>query len=237
MSHINQIESMVRGMFDCPVAVAATSLSQIAPAVFPVEAATLRGAVPGRRNEFALGRSMARKAMRTLGLGACAIPVAPDRAPIWPDGLSGSISHGGGVCVSVVSVDPAVSGLGIDVDSTAPLPADLWKIVCDSTEQDWLTHQPLVAQGRLAKLIFCAKEAAYKSQYPVSKRLFGFEGFHISVDLQAGRFTARFTECVSPFRRGETLQGRFHVVDSVIICAVAVVKTCRTVPELSEMVA
>lgn len=237
MTRISQIEGMVQGMFDCRTAVSATSLQQIAPPVFPVEAISLRGAVPGRRNEFGLGRSMARKAMRTLGLGLCAIPVAPDRAPVWPNGISGSISHGGGVCVSVVSADPGIAALGIDVDSADPLCADLWEIVCDSTERDWLISHPMADQGCMAKLIFCAKEAAYKAQYPVSKQLFGFEGFRILVDLQAGRFTARFTESVSPFYRGETLHGRFQILDTLIICAVAVIKNCRTNPELNEMVA
>lgn len=237
MTNISHIETTVQAMFDYEVAVGVTTLNRIAPTAYPVEAISVRGAVPARRNEFALGRSMARKAMQDLGVHPCAIPAAPDRSPVWPKGLAGSISHGGGLCLSVVSADPGVAAIGIDVDSATPLPSDLWEVVCDASELAWLMSQPAAIRGRLAKLIFCSKEAAYKSQYPVSKRLFGFDGFHVVIDLQAAQFEACFTGSVAPFRRGERLRGRFHIVDSAIICATAVNRICGTSSEYNEMVA
>ncbi|SDW24512.1 4'-phosphopantetheinyl transferase family protein [Roseicitreum antarcticum] len=237
MTGINQIERIVQGMFARRVRVAVTPLHRLPPPLFPAEAAAMRGAVPARRHEFALGRGTARAAMQALGLRACAIPMADDRAPVWPEGIAGSISHGGGLCLSVVSADPGLAAIGIDVDSAAALPDDLWEVVCDASERAWLASQPVHDQGRLAKLIFCAKEAAYKAQYPLTKRLFGFDGFHISVDLQAARFDARFTAGVAPFRSGEALSGRFHLADSHIICAVTVANTCRADPDFNEMVA
>lgn len=232
-----QIERGVQGMFACPVAVAATSLTRLPPPLFPAEAAAMRGAVPARRREFALGRGMARAAMQALGLRGCAIPMADDRAPVWPDGVAGSISHGGGLCLSVVSADPCVAAIGIDVDSATALAEDLWPVVCDASERNWLAGQPACDRGRLAKLIFCAKEAAYKAQYPLSGRLFGFDGFHISVALQAAAFDARFVAGAAPFRCGDRLRGRFHIDDGHIICAVAVPVACRANPDFNEMVA
>ena len=65
----------------------------------------------------------------------------------------------------------------------------------------------------LAKAIFCAKEAAYKCQYPLSRTLFGFETFHVDMDLAERRFTARFVGDVPPFAAGDRLAGSIALLN------------------------
>ena len=73
---------------------------------------------------------------------------------------------------------------------------------------------------RLAKLIFSAKEAAYKAQYPFSRTVFGFSGMETEWDLQAGRFTARLTRDIAPFPTGHQIDGRFAMGSGLLITAV-----------------
>lgn len=172
-------------------------LGQAAP-VWPGEAIA---AVPKRRTEFAAGRMAARAAMAELGLDAAAIPMAADRAPVWPDGVTGSISHSASACLAIVGRSADWRGIGLDIEPATPLPQDLWPAVLAQDERAALGENP----GLRAKLIFTAKEAAYKAQYPQSRALFGFETLRIR--LGPADFTATFTAAVPPFAMGQRLQG------------------------------
>ena len=58
-------------------------------------------AVPQRRREFFAGRLAAHRAMEALGHLPEPVPMGQDRAPVWPQGLVGSISHGAGACAAM----------------------------------------------------------------------------------------------------------------------------------------
>ncbi|SNS38549.1 4'-phosphopantetheinyl transferase EntD (siderophore biosynthesis) [Antarctobacter heliothermus] len=155
--------------------------------LFPEEAAVMTRACPARRAEFAAGRQAARRAMARLGLDPTPIPMGPDRAPVWPDGIVGSISHAQGLCLAVVARARDVLSLGVDVEGDAPLTAELIPEICLPEE---LALLPDAARPALATRLFSAKEAAYKAHYPLASHVFGFHG--LAVDLTEGR--ARFTD-------------------------------------------
>lgn len=172
--------------------------------------------IPARQAEFAAGRRAARAAMAQLGAVPCAVPMGPDRAPRWPPGILGSISHGGGVCLSAVARIGRLAALGIDIEPDEDLPADLWDEVLSPDEAAWCHDGP--APGRAARLIFSAKESAYKAQYPLSRQLFGFDGMAVSVT--ADRLTVRFTRAAGPFRAGDMLGGRSVRARGLILTAI-----------------
>ncbi|MDB6176896.1 4'-phosphopantetheinyl transferase superfamily protein [Paracoccus sp. Z330] len=174
---------------------------------WPEELPAIARAVPHRRNEFAAGRAAARMAMSGLGLELQAIPAGEDRAPIWPAGLTGSITHGEDTALAVVCKSNEFRGLGIDIEPDAPLPEDVLSDICDGDECAWIAGQ--VAPLRWARLIFVAKEAAFKCQYPATRAIFGFDVMTIRIMPQEGRLTARFTRDVSPYAAGDLLEGRF----------------------------
>jgi len=157
---------------------------------------SLPGAVPARLAEFAAGRRAARAALRDLGWSAMAVPMGPDRAPVWPAGLVGSISHCNNRCVAIVSA--AHLGLGIDLEPDNPLEPDLWPEVLGAGDS--------ADSGLMAKAVFCAKEAAYKAQYPQSRALFGFDVLRVVMD--ADLFTATFRRDIPPFPSGFVIAGR-----------------------------
>lgn len=185
--------------------------------LFPEEAAALTRAVDKRRREFAAGRAAARAAMARLGVGMPAIPQGSDRAPVWPEGITGTISHCNSLCLAAVSRRSDFAGLGIDVEEDKPLAMDLVKVICTPRERVWLERRK--DDGRLAKLIFSAKECAYKCQYPVSGVVFGFDTLRIH--LEPGQFEAEFLADVRGFPRGTRLQGRYAAANGLIVTAMA----------------
>lgn len=150
--------------------------------LFPEERAAVAKAIPTRVAEFAGGRSAARAAMARLGLPPSAIPARPDRAPVWPAGVIGSISHAGPVCLAVVGRRDDWEVIGVDLEPDRPMAAELVPEIASPEELAALAPLP---ETNAATRIFSAKEAAYKAQYPVTGALFGFDA--MQANLQIGR--------------------------------------------------
>lgn len=171
-------------------------------------------AVPARLAEFAAGRRAARAAMAELGFLPVAIPHGPDRAPQWPDGVVGSISHTDGLCLAMVGRSGDWSGLGLDVEAARDIEPSLWPEILRPTELAALRALPDAAQGSAAMAVFVAKEAVYKAQYPTSRTLIDFQA--LSVEQQGDHFAARFTLDVPGFASGTTVPGKLCRADGII---------------------
>ena len=203
-----------------PVAVAVTDPRLDYSGAFPAEIDELPRAVEKRRREYIAGRVAAHRAMEKLGLTARPVLANRSRAPSWPRGLTGSLSHNDTICVAAVARSSQVRSLGIDVEDDAPLAADLVATVCTLEERAWLATQPEAARGPLAKLIFSAKEAVYKCQYPVSHRVLDFNAVLVTPDVDTGQFEATFLERAGPFPMHARLDGRFAVSGGLIHTAI-----------------
>ncbi len=187
------------------------------PMLMPHEDAHLGRATAARRAEFAAGRHMARRALATLGGPQIAIPAGEDRAPQWPAGWRGSISHSNSLCIAAVTAAPY--DLGVDLEPDSPLDSSLVATICSNEEVARIAGPD---QLERATLIFAAKEAAYKAQYPRTGLLFGFDHLDISLNLAAQRFTATFIKPAGCFAVGDSLLGCFgraagHLVTTVVI--------------------
>lgn len=156
--------------------------------LFSAERAYIAGAVPQRRAEFTTARVCARRALARVGVAPASLVPHPDRSPRWPRGVVGSISHTAGCCVVAVSTATRLVGLGIDVEVDSPLEPELEAMVCTAVESAWLDARPHVARGRLAKLLFSAKEAVYKCQYPTTHARLEFHDIEIAVDVEGATF-------------------------------------------------
>lgn len=208
--------ALVRPLFGDDIALAVENPLADPPPPFPEESACLSpNAVEKRRREFAAGRAAAHQAMRALGQDPVPIPVGENRAPIWPAGLVGSITHTRSCAMAVVAPHGPLRGLGIDVEEDKPLADDLWPAICSETEQSWLRQQD--NPGQLAKLVFSAKEAAYKCQFAVSQRYYGFDGMELRIDLTRHSFSARFCADQPPFACGDCIEGRFAIGAGLIV--------------------
>lgn len=188
----------------------------------PEEEAALARAVPARRREFRAGRAVAREAMRALGVEPVAVPAAPDRAPLWPQGIVGSISHCRDLCAAALGrrADGFVS-IGLDIEPAEALDPDLVSTICVDEERDWLAAMPEAERGILARTIFSAKECAYKCQYTLSRQLLDFHAMTIRIDAEGRRFVAEFNATAGPFATGDRLDGRFSIDAGHIVTGMA----------------
>lgn len=210
-----QAQAVIARLFPDGVAVTVSDpLAQTGQPLGP-EGAHLTNAVTKRRNEFRAGRVAAADAMRKLGQPLRPVFAGEDRAPIWPEGLRGSISHSDTLCAAALTDQPLY--LGLDVEAYTPLSANLLPTICSDAECAKLSGP---RQLQLAKLLFSIKEACYKAQYPLTNEVFGFHHFDVSLDLDQQTFVATFTQNVAPFAAGDQITGRFaEVLDHIASAA------------------
>ncbi len=208
------------GMFGPAVAVAVLDPRLDQGGLMGSEVEAIAAASPRRVREFTAGRVAARMAMVAMGLPVRQIPVGKDRAPIWPQGVSGSISHCATCCIAVAAPVGVAALLGVDVEPLEPLEPELQTGICTPSEMAWLERQDPEKRDYIAKLIFSAKESAYKCQYPLSRRIIGFDAIEITPDLDENRFVARFAVDNAPFRADDLMVGQFMTVEGLILTGV-----------------
>lgn len=163
--------------------------------VLPEEASAIARAVPKRQAEFAAGRRAARIAMSELGHPPVALPVGADRAPIWPDGLLGAITHDAGLAYAAVLPSTKTAGLGIDLTEAAALPGKTRSVILPHAEE--ATLDDLAARAG-----FSAKETLFKALFPIVNVTFGFTAARVDPDLPAGEIGITLTETLGPFDAG-----------------------------------
>lgn len=173
------------------VGVACTGVDGDPHTLYPEEQDAVARAVVRRQREFAAGRAAAREAMRRIGLQPCAVPSGPDRAPVWPPGLTGSISHTRQICVAVVAPTREVGTIGIDVEDGAPIDPDLWGSICTPEEQRHLHSLREQERGHVVARLFSAKESFYKWQYPLTGLLLDFQEVRVVLDALGAGFVVR----------------------------------------------
>jgi enterobactin synthetase component D len=166
--------------------------------------------VQKRQAEFFFGRLAARAALAAVRTGVpfdlradvpFDLPIGPSRAPVWPQGLAGSISHCRGVAAAVAAPQPLHGALGLDVEHVvdAAAKAAILGSAISEAELEVLrgcaAHLPL---DSLLTLCFSAKESLYKAAHPSVGRFFGFEAAQlVALDVQSAVLSLMLTEHLS----------------------------------------
>jgi enterobactin synthetase component D / holo-[acyl-carrier protein] synthase len=142
--------------------------------LYPQEAAGVARAVPTRVAEFAAGRVAARRALVELGAGAAALPIGDRRAPDWPPGVVGSITHCAGLVVAAVAWFDDLAAIGIDAEPAVALDDAVLEVVATPVERAAL-DAPLAGT-----LVFSAKEAFYKCWSALDGAVLEFHDVEVS---------------------------------------------------------
>lgn len=227
-----RLEDDILSLFLPAVTVAMTDPAAEHGAPYEAEAPAIARANDKRRREFCAGRAAARRAMHRMGLPPVAVPSDETRAPVWPTNVTGSISHSDSLCIAVLADARAVPAVGIDIEDALPLDPELFADICTLPERAWLSTQPEQDRGMLAKLIFSAKECAYKCQFTLSRTFLEFHDLEITADLETGQFEATFLRSVPGFARGARLYGRYVVAQDHVITAISAER--HTTPAVEE---
>jgi 4'-phosphopantetheinyl transferase EntD len=190
--------------------------------LFPEERALVAQAVDKRVREFTAVRHCARVALARLDVPPAPILPGPYGEPGWPDGIVGSMTHCDGYCAAAVARSSHLASLGVDAEPHEPLPADVLNTVALPTEQRRLVElaaeRPEVCWDRL---LFSAKEAVYKTWYPLTRQWLDFDGAEIS--FEPDTFYARL-RVPGPIVGGVRLSGfsgRWKVQDGLLFTAIS----------------
>ena len=191
-------------------------------ALRPDEARFVADAVATRRREFGLGRSLAHRALRSIGAPEGPIEVGLHRQPVWPDGTVGSITHCHGYAAAAVAFRRNIRSLGVDAEPAEPLPPEVVTLVTSPAERARLAGVGPTAD----RVLFSAKESIYKAWFPLTGRWLGFEDCDLTLmpfDATSGSFvgTVHRASLVDDHDLG-TFHGRYEIDGSHIFTAVVV---------------
>ena len=175
--------------------------------LFPAEEMLTGGWGQKRRRDFALGRACARSALSKLGQDRVAIGRDKNGAPLWPEGVVGSITHTTGYAAALVARLGQFSGVGVDAERVGGVTQNLWPRLFDAEECDHLIGLEAEDRTRMATLFFSAKEASHKA-WGIKSALV-FREIHIA--LTGDGFVAK--------REAENLQGRYAVAGDLLVTA------------------
>lgn len=202
------------------VGVACTGIDGDPGQLWPDEREAVQKAIPRRQREFAAGRQAAREAMARIGAPAQAIPCGSDRAPVWPEGLVGSITHNAHLCIAVVGRYIDVHAVGIDIEEHHPLESALWPAICTREELATLENLPPSARGFWVTRVFCTKEAYYKWQYPQTGRMLDFCDVQVTFTPDSSEFTVLPSPLAHASERPMEARGRLHRIEGLVTAVV-----------------
>lgn len=167
--------------------------------------AALMNAVPKRRSEFLAGRICAGLALRAAGQS---VHVARNgRAPVWPPGVAGSISHSDGWAIAAVSLTHSAIGVDCETIMTDALAHKLHNEIISDAEA--LFCPDTMPFANFLTIVFSAKEAVYKALYGkldimpafLAAELVGLTAHAMSLEMQGKNVQVHYhsnpTECIT----------------------------------------
>lgn len=230
---------------------AETRVDESPAELFPAEEALLARAVEKRRREFTAGRVCARRALSRLGVAPAPLLAGPNREPLWPAGVVGSITHCEGYRAAVVARATDVLSIGIDAEPNGPTPDGVFERISLPAEGTWVhAAARTTPEVHWDRLLFCAKESVYKAWFPLAERWLGFEDALITLDSDppgrdqadqdgsaatradgtggaavTGTFTAKLLvpgPTLPDGRELSSMRGRYKVAAGLILAVVAI---------------
>jgi len=223
-------QTALASLYQTAVVVQCCDIADFQDSLGPREREAARSMVQKRIDEFSSGRHCARLAAARLELtssqqiGVGDIAIGASREPLWPEGVTGSITHDEARAIVALSVDPACMGIGIDLQSLAKPQSmsGLSSVIGTKTEigaaVDQLKRSTAYADvvqseglDTASAVLFSIKEAVFKCYYPISGIWIDFldvtielachevDGFscHAMRPYMVGCYTVRFSQTIA----------------------------------------
>lgn len=184
---------------------------------YGMESSHLGSASEARQREFIAGRRCAREALQRAGFASSALLPDPAGVPIWPVGSLASISHSRGLCAAVAAHRADYQALGLDLEKTNRLSPSAMRRTVHPLEADYVRED----RGR-ATLIFSAKEAFYKAQFPRWKTHANFHDLALRVDEATGHLSIHAVDKPFPSELvllAPRVEFRFAFVEDYVVTA------------------
>ena len=217
---------MITELFPPGVGVATGPNEDDETALHPEEAELARAMGPARRREFAAGRGCARRAIAALGAPGGPVLRGLRRAPTFPPGIVGAITHTDGFCAAAAARSDAFAGVGLDAERDEALSERAAARICARGELEALRGLPGRAPEHWAAIVFSAKETLYKAYFPQTGFFIGFRDAVVTLFPEtehAGRFEARLLRRDAPdAARQRRFAGRYSCDGTRVITGLAV---------------
>jgi enterobactin synthetase component D / holo-[acyl-carrier protein] synthase len=177
--------------------------------------AELCEAAPKRQLHFRAGRYCALRALAMLGGPIPThLPRTAGGAPLWPVGVTGSITHTDDFVSAAVARTSQVAALGIDTERIMS-PDRAARVSSAIAWPSELAHVRAIGCDRLEALtlVFSAKEAIFKCLYGSTGRIFDYRDVRVvAVDSCRRSFAARIVRTLSEaFPAGDLIRGCFEI--------------------------
>lgn len=185
----------------------------------PLEQALVSHSVDLRKAEFGDARWCAHQALRDLGQWGDEPILRGERGmPLWPEDITGSLTHTEGFRAAVVAPKTHVRSMGLDAEPAEALPREVIGSIARQGEMPQLERLRAEGIGCADRLLFCAKEATYKAWFPMTHRWLGFEDAEIDIRSD-GTFISYLLIRPTPV---PFILGRWMVRDGYVFAATAV---------------
>ncbi len=185
----------------------------------PLEQALVSHSVDIRKAEFGDARWCAHQALRDLGYPGNQPILRGERGmPLWPENVTGSLTHTEGFRAAVVAPRSQVRSMGLDAEPAEPLPEGVVGSIARVGEFAQLDRLRANGVTCADRLLFCAKEATYKAWFPMTQRWLGFE--QAEIDLREdGTFISYLLVRPTPV---PFIDGRWMLRDGYVVAAATV---------------
>ena len=137
-----------------------------------------------RKEHYRSGRICAGEVLSKLGTRGQPVLRDPQtREPLWPEGISGAITHSGKWAAAAAGKTSDVLGIGIDLeDLERQVDSRISRHVCIPEEQKWLQECGEECLEQNLKIIFSAKESIFKAFFPYTRTYLHFHDARILME-------------------------------------------------------
>lgn len=147
--------------------------------LFASEAQHFQKASQQSQRQSGAARAAARGLLCRLGHDRAAIGKAASGAPLWPEGVVGSLAHDDRVAVAAIAWARDFAGLGIDIEPDEDLPAEMIDLVATPAERS--RYERAFQRSRV---LFVAKEAVFKAVHPLDGVFLDFQDIEVDIESQ-----------------------------------------------------
>ncbi|MCT2386659.1 4'-phosphopantetheinyl transferase family protein [Erwinia pyrifoliae] len=139
----------------------------------------LNRAVSKRRAEYLVSRYGLQQALASFGVERFVLGNAADRAPVWPQGITGSLSHTQQQVCALLTRDRNLL-LGIDCEQimTLSVGKETQSMLINQQERERLEQCSMPFNTALT-VVFSLKESLYKALYPHLKQFMDFSAAEV----------------------------------------------------------
>ena len=183
-------------------------------ALFAEERQALSSARERRRQGYASARCSAHEALARHGVDVAPIGRADSGAPVWPEGVRGSLTHS--AALAAACVVGARRSVGSDSEDTGRMSPGAAERILTAEERSALDLSATSGVDT-ATLVFSAKEAVYKAIFPLVGLYIGYREVRLEFDPHSQRFCARYVGGNAANRALERGEGRYWRIGNAFL--------------------